>query len=119
MSSVKDRVEERFGEISERVADFLGTPMFLLIQSVITCMWIVGVGLIVKFDPFPFILFTLLLSVEAIYLGCFILVATKRSEARHDLYELRDRLHREELFMAAERRDAQMIKLLKELQKRD
>jgi uncharacterized membrane protein len=119
MVSIKNKVENKFGIVSEKVADFLGTPMFLLIQTFVTLCWILGMGLAIHFDPFPFILFTLILSVEAIYLGCFILVASKRSESRHDVYEERDRLHREELFMASAEREELMIGLLKELLDRD
>jgi uncharacterized membrane protein len=115
MINIKYKVEDKFGVLSEKVADFLGTPTFLLIQTLVTLCWILGMGIAIHFDPFPFILFTLILSVEAIYLGCFILVATKRSEARHDVYEERDRMHREELFMAQADRDELMIGLLKEL----
>ena len=113
----RKHIEERFGSVAERVSKFLGTPMFLLIQTLFMFIWI-GTGIVLKVDPFPFIFLTLMLSVEAIYLGCFILVASTRGDAKHDAYEERDRLHREELAAASAQRERDMLDQLSVLLQR-
>jgi len=72
----------------QRVADWLtdafGSNVFLLINAVwfaVWCVWNANVipGL-VPFDPFPFGLLTMIVSLEAILLSIFVLIAQNRSE---------------------------------------
>ncbi len=65
---------ERLGE---KVADFAGTPTFLLTQASAVVAWVVlNAGLVPAipiFDPFPYSLGGALLSLEGVLLACFVL----------------------------------------------
>lgn len=69
----------------QRVADwiawFSGSMMFLLLNGVWFISWIsintLPVG-IPAFDPFPFGLLTMIVSLEAIFLSCFVLISQNR-----------------------------------------
>ena len=69
----------------QRVADwiawFSGSMMFLLLNGVWFISWItintMPVGL-PAFDPFPFGLLTMIVSLEAIFLSCFVLISQNR-----------------------------------------
>jgi uncharacterized membrane protein len=76
---------ESFARISERVARFLGTGRYLVIQTGIVIVWIalnlvlVGVW---KWDPYPFILLNLAFSTQAAYAAPLILLAQNRQDDR-------------------------------------
>ncbi len=63
--------------IGERVADFSGTPAFLVAQALAVAAWVVlNSGLLPElpvFDPFPYSLGGALLSLEGVLLACFVL----------------------------------------------
>ena len=63
--------------LAEKVADFAGTPIFLVTQASAVVAWIVlNAGLvpgIPVFDPFPYSLGGALLSLEGVLLACFVL----------------------------------------------
>jgi CRP/FNR family cyclic AMP-dependent transcriptional regulator len=69
----------------QRVADwiawFSGSMMFLILNGVWFISWItintLPVGL-PAFDPFPFGLLTMIVSLEAIFLSCFVLISQNR-----------------------------------------
>ena len=80
---------------AERIAAFLGTVRFLIIQTVVVALWI-GlnvVGISFGWDPYPFILLNLAFSTQAAYAAPLILLAQHRQEdvdrarASHD-YEV-------------------------------
>ncbi|MDP9389078.1 MAG: DUF1003 domain-containing protein [Actinomycetota bacterium] len=76
---------EAFGRFSESIARFIGTARFLVIQTVVVIVWItynVTVSRPLRFDPYPFILLTLALSLQAAYAAPLILLAQNRQEAR-------------------------------------
>jgi uncharacterized membrane protein len=100
---------EAFGRFSETIARFIGTARFLVIQTVIVIIWIAyngWVGLNYHqaneacrdrrasdaaatcrddrdvFDPYPFILLTLALSLQAAYAAPLILLAQNRQADR-------------------------------------
>ena len=65
------------------VTDFLGSWKFIVIQTVIVAIWIVGnVYLIFHFDPYPFILLNLAFSTQAAYAAPLILLAGNRAAKR-------------------------------------
>ncbi len=95
----------RFGSAAERVAHVLGTPKFLLAQTAICAAWmgynslpdeIQGVK-IRKFDKYPFMALTLALSLQAAYAAPFILLASRRQEARDKAAAAAETAHREVL----------------------
>ncbi|CAN5521725.1 DUF1003 domain-containing protein [soil metagenome] len=75
-----------FGQLSERIARFIGTGRFLVYMTVVVLVWIiwnVPVGPDrAQFDEYPFIFLTLALSLQASYAAPLILLAQNRQEAR-------------------------------------
>lgn len=82
-------------KFSDKVADFLtdsfGTVLFLGINALWFGIWIlINTGLIpgiVAFDPFPFGLLTMIVSLEAIFLAIIVLISQNRSARVEDLRE--------------------------------
>jgi uncharacterized membrane protein len=77
---------EAFGRLTERIARFLGTGRYLVIQTSIVVLWI-GWNLVfqskpLQFDHFPYILLTLALSLQAAYSAPLILLAQNRQDDR-------------------------------------
>ena len=76
---------EAFGRWSERFARFLGTARFLVFMTGFVIFWIVWNSLApndLKFDHYPFIFLTLLLSLQASYAAPLILLAQNRQADR-------------------------------------
>jgi uncharacterized membrane protein len=76
---------ELFAQISERIARFLGTGRFLAYLTVFIAVW-VGWNALgpddLRWDTYPFIFLTLLLSVQASYAAPLILLAQNRQDDR-------------------------------------
>ena len=76
---------DAFGQFSESIARTLGTARFLIFQSIICFLWL-GWNITVpeewKFDPNPFGVLTLALSLQAAYAAPLILLAQNRQEDR-------------------------------------
>jgi uncharacterized membrane protein len=75
---------------ADRLNDLASSPRFLAIHAIWFSVWIlwnVGVFGLRPFDPFPFGLLTLVVSLEAIFLSIFILMAQKRESAIAELRE--------------------------------
>jgi uncharacterized membrane protein len=76
---------ELIGKASERIARFLGTGRFLLYLTVFILVWALWntVGpKELRYDPYPFIFLTLLLSIQASYAAPLILLAQNRQDDR-------------------------------------
>jgi uncharacterized membrane protein len=75
---------EAFGRWTERVARFLGTGRYLILQSAIIIVWIVinTVPGLPHFDPYQFLFLTLILSLQAAYSAPLILLAQNRQDDR-------------------------------------
>jgi CRP/FNR family transcriptional regulator, cyclic AMP receptor protein len=78
--------------ILQRIADWLawfsGSMPFLISHTVWFIIWISLNTFIMKenaFDPFPFGLLTMIVSLEAIFLACFVLISQNR-QAQKDKY---------------------------------
>lgn len=83
---------DAFGRFSESIARFIGTARFLVVQTVVVVVWIIyNVVSPRRFDPFPFILLTLALSLQAAYAAPLILLAQNRQESRDREESERDR----------------------------
>jgi uncharacterized membrane protein len=75
---------------ADRLNDLASSPRFLAIHAIwftVWVLWNVGVFGLRPFDPFPFGLLTLVVSLEAIFLSIFILMAQKRESAIAELRE--------------------------------
>lgn len=76
---------EFFGRFSERFARFMGTARFLAWMTIIIVAWVVWNTLLPeswRFDHYPFIFLTLILSLQASYAAPLILLAQNRQEGR-------------------------------------
>ena len=82
--NVNEEVEERlstFQRIADWISWFSGSMAFLLVNAVWFALWIglntLPLG-IPAFDPYPFGLLTMIVSLEAIFLSCFVLLSQNR-----------------------------------------
>lgn len=128
--NVNEEVVEK-STVLEKIADgiswFSGSMPFLFLNAAWFAIWIAVNTLplgIEPFDPFPFGLLTMILSIEAIFLSCFVLISQNRQAAKDrvrsdieyeinikaelevaHLHEKTDRLHSEmlERFVQLER----------------
>jgi uncharacterized membrane protein len=84
---------EAFGRFSEGIARYIGTARFLVFQTVVVITWIAVNAAIngLRFDPYPFILLTLALSLQAAYAAPLILLAQNRQADRDREESERDR----------------------------
>lgn len=76
---------EAFGQLTERVARFLGTGRYLVMQSVLIILWILYNTVAprsIQFDPYTFTFLTLVLSLQAAYAAPLILLAQNRQDDR-------------------------------------
>lgn len=89
---------ESFGRLSERIARFLGTARFLVYMTVFVAVWL-GWNLLapswLRFDPYPFIFLTLMLSLQASYAAPLILLAQNRQDDRDRVQYEQDRSRNE------------------------
>jgi CRP/FNR family cyclic AMP-dependent transcriptional regulator len=82
--NVNEEMEEKLPTL-QRIADwiawFSGSMQFLIINGLWFLIW-VGVNTLPdkdsQFDPFPFGLLTMIVSLEAIFLSCFVLISQNR-----------------------------------------
>ncbi|HEY4575540.1 MAG TPA: DUF1003 domain-containing protein [Thermoanaerobaculia bacterium] len=96
-----------FGQKAERFARFFGTPVFLVLQSVLVGVWIAfNVWGLAHFDPYPFILLNLAFSTQAAYAAPLILLAQTRQADRDKALAEADAQHREALAAASVERQA-------------
>ncbi|MDN5745132.1 MAG: DUF1003 domain-containing protein [Nocardioidaceae bacterium] len=77
--------KDTFGIFAEQFARFMGTATFLIYMSLFVVIWI-GWNILgptdLRFDDYPFIFLTLMLSLQASYAAPLILLAQNRQEAR-------------------------------------
>ncbi len=93
-------------QIADGVTTFLGSWTFIVIQTVIVLVWIVGnIVLLFHFDPYPFILLNLAFSTQAAYAAPLILLAGNRQA-------LRDRMTLEHAASEADIEDSQNQELI-------
>ena len=85
---------EAFGRLSERIARFIGTGRFLVYMTVFVVVW-VGWNVVappsLRFDDYPFIFLTLMLSLQASYAAPLILLAQNRQADRDRVQYEQDR----------------------------
>jgi CRP/FNR family transcriptional regulator, cyclic AMP receptor protein len=82
--NANEEAEENIGTL-QRIADwiswFSGSMWFLLINAIWFIVWIAVNTLplgVPAFDPYPFGLLTMIVSLEAIFLSCFVLISQNR-----------------------------------------
>jgi uncharacterized membrane protein len=107
-------VENR--SLPDRIADwiggFTGSLKFVALHAVIYGLWIIvnlgAIPGIKPFDPFPFLLLSVVVSVEAIFLSTFVLMKQNRMSRRAD-----QRAHLDlQINLLAEREMTLLLRLL-------
>jgi uncharacterized membrane protein len=91
------RNAQKYATTSERIADFFtafsGNMKFVYLHSVWFIVWVAwNIGMIpglAPFDPFPFGLLTMIVSLEAIFLSTFVLISQNREQK---INEIRDEI---------------------------
>jgi uncharacterized membrane protein len=85
---------DAFGVFAEQFARFMGTARFLMWMTVFVLFW-VGWNTLAphsaRFDNYPFIFLTLILSLQASYAAPLILLAQNRQESRDKVVAEQDR----------------------------
>lgn len=90
---------EIFGRWSERFARFLGTSRFLVYMTTFVLFWVIWNSLApdnLRFDNYPFIFLTLILSLQASYAAPLILLAQNRQTDRDRVQNKEDRERNEQ-----------------------
>ena len=85
---------DAFGVFAEQFARFMGTARFLMWMTVFVAGWIGWNTLApshLRFDEYPFIFLTLILSLQASYAAPLILLAQNRQESRDKVVAEQDR----------------------------
>jgi uncharacterized membrane protein len=85
---------DAFGVFAEQFARFMGTAQFLFWMTVFVACWIGWNTLAptdLRFDEYPFIFLTLILSLQASYAAPLILLAQNRQESRDRVVGEQDR----------------------------
>ena len=133
--NVNEEVEEHLTPL-ERVADWLawfsGSMPFLIIHALWFIVWIsLNTFLLprnadgtVGFDPFPFGLLTMIVSLEAIFLACFVLISQNRqaqkdkvrSDIEYDV-NIKAELEVAELHQKADHLHEEMLRRFSNLEK--
>ena len=112
------RRQRSFAErMAERIANFAGSTWFAVVNLIWFAVWI-GFNVFapenLAFDPYPFTFLTLMVSLEAIFLSVFILMA-QNQETR--LAEHRDHLDLQ-INLLAEQENTKMLELLEAIAER-
>ncbi len=86
--------QDAFGIFAEQFARFMGTARFLVFMTLFVAIWIFWNLLApqdLRFDDYPYIFLTLMLSLQASYAAPLILLAQNRQEVRDRVINEQDR----------------------------
>lgn len=135
MANIQDRAERRrqfyksfeaqalkhrsfFTQIADDLTSTFGSSTFLVVNIIWFIVWIgINLGLVADippFDPFPFGLLTMVVSLEAIVLAIVILVSQNRQSY---ISSVREELHLQ-INLIAEEEVTKVLKLLAEIRKK-
>lgn len=82
-----------FGQrAADNVANYMGSWKFIILQTCIVALWMTlnVVGIVMHWDPYPFILLNLLFSTQAAYAAPIIMMSQNRSADRDRHQALED-----------------------------
>jgi uncharacterized membrane protein len=85
---------DMFGVFAEQFARFMGTARFLIYMTLFVAIWVAWNALApsdLRFDSYPYIFLTLMLSLQASYAAPLILLAQNRQETRDKVIAEQDR----------------------------
>ncbi len=115
VNSEFERIASLQFKIAEKIADFAGNAWFATFHAVWFAGWILTnlgkFGTQYMFDPYPFGLLTMIVSLEAIFLSTFIMITQNISGQRS---ELRSE-HEYQVNLNTEKQVAEIHAMLKEL----
>jgi uncharacterized membrane protein len=109
---------ETFGRLSERFARFIGTARFLVYMTFFVLAWVLWNTFgpsEMRFDSYPFIFLTLLLSLQASYAAPLILLAQNRQADRDRVTSQEDRARDERNLAVTEFMVREIAAMRKEL----
>jgi uncharacterized membrane protein len=90
----RESLDQQRRRLQDRAADqitaFAGSMAFVYLHVAWFAVWIVLNVTGLRFDPFPFGLLTLIVSLEAIFLSTFVMISQNREAARSDLRAKQD-----------------------------
>jgi uncharacterized membrane protein len=90
----RESLDQQRRRLQDRAADqitaFAGSMAFVYLHVAWFVVWIVLNVTGLRFDPFPFGLLTLIVSLEAIFLSTFVMISQNREAARSDLRAKQD-----------------------------
>lgn len=116
-------------KIADWIADFSGSMPFLLLNAILFFVWIIlnidVIPALKAFDPFPFGLLTMWVSLEAIFLSIFVLISQNRqaqkdrirSDIEYDV-NLKAELEIAHLHEKVDRMQAEILEQLSDLNKK-
>jgi len=87
LQNVNELMDERitFGQrAADKVASTVGSWRFIIIQTILLTAWVIlnAIAWIQHWDPYPFILMNLVLSLQAAYAAPIIMMSQNRQAAR-------------------------------------
>lgn len=104
--------------LADELTSLCGSPVFLLLNFILFAGWVaVNMGIlpiVEPFDPFPFGLLTMIVSLEAIMLAIFVLISQNRSAY---INTIRDEVHLQ-VNLKAEEEITKILEVLKELREK-
>lgn len=95
------KIHSAEGKFAEWITGFSGSVNFIYFHTLWFTFWVCAnqgwlMPYVHPFDPFPYGLLTMLVSLEAIYLSTFILIAQNRSELLEEYRELEEEKEEQE-----------------------
>ena len=84
LNEVLENESTVFQRVADWIAEFSGSMAFLALNFFWFAIWIAANTLpgLHQFDPFPFGLLTMIVSLEAIFLSCFVLISQNRQSEK-------------------------------------
>ena len=105
-------------KIADNLTVFCGSSFFLVLNTLIFLAWIIiNLGWIpgvVPFDPFPYGLLTMIVSLEAIFLSIFVLISQNRSA---QISTVREEVHLQ-VDLTAEKEITKILQVLAEMREK-
>lgn len=81
----RQRRQRREDRLADKITAFAGSMLFVGLHIIWFAVWIVLNVTRWRFDPFPFGLLTLVVSLEAIFLSTFVMISQNRESDRSDI----------------------------------
>lgn len=108
--------QRRFTDrLGDNIADFVGTMRFVLCHFFGFIIWaVINAGVIrgiSPFDPYPYTLLTMIVSMEGVLVACFVLMKQNRMTRRADQ---RDHLHLQ-IDLLSEKEITKMLQLQRQV----